>query len=196
MDGRLSLHLHPGVLRVCKKRVFYCRFLSKDACMLFQSTSAQMTQPQHEQESRQAYPYTNSYIKKCNPFPPPSTIDLDIEKTPLIKPPSLPYSIFNISQLPSHSPSQSPDTNRSKETKPGPALPSPARPRKTEKKKSERYAKTPSFLSHTCTDKMPKRQTRKKQAKKESLWPFLPPHSLREKNQNGVYIHDRLGNTW
>lgn len=124
-----------------------------------------MTQLQHEQEDRQVYPYTNSYIKKCNPFPPPSTTNLHVEKAPSQS--LLPYSTFNISQLPSYSPSQSPDTNCSKETKLGPALPSPARPRKTkEEKKSERYAKTPSFLSHTCTYKMPKRQTRKKKQKK------------------------------
>ena len=152
---------------MCKKRVFYCRFLSKDACMLFQSTSAQMTQPQHEQESRQAYPYTNSYIKKCNPFPPPSTTNLHVEKTPSLK--------ASFPTQPSTPPSSLPTPHLN--------LPTPTAPRKQnqgqrfplqhaqEKRRRKRKVNAmlkphPSFLSHTCTYKMPKRQTRKKKQKK------------------------------
>ena len=143
------------------------------------------------------YPYTNSYIKKCNPFPPPSTTNLHVEKTPSLK--------ASFPTQPSTSPSSLPTPYLN--------LPTPTAPRKQnqgqrfhlqhaqEKRRRKRKVNAmlkphPSFLSHTCTDKMPKRQTRKKKQKKESLWPFLPSHSLREKNQNGVYIHDRLGNTW
>lgn len=135
-----------------------------------------------EQENRQAYPYTNSYIKKCNPFPPPPTTNLHVEKIPSLKT-SFPTRPSTSPQLPSHSPSQYPGTNRSRETKPGPALPSPARLRKTEEKRkvNAMLKPHPSFLSHTRTDKMLKRQTRKKKSKKESLWSFLPSHSLREK---------------
>ena len=49
----------------------------------------------------------------------------------------------------------------------------------------------PSFLSHTCTDKMPKRQTRKKKQKKNPFGHFLPSHSLREKKQIAfIYMID------
>lgn len=145
--------------------------------------NAQMTQPQPGKRIAKRIRTRIHILKNVTLSLRLPHTNLHVEKIPSLKT-SFPTRPSTSPQLPSHSPSQYPGTNRSRETKPGPALPSPARLRKTkeEKRKVNAMLKPhPSFLSHTRTDKMLKRQTRKKKAKKESLWSFLPSHSLREK---------------
>ena len=137
----------------------------------------------------------NSYIKKCNLFPPPPTTNLHVEKTPALKTP--------FATQPSTSPWLPPT--------PRLGLPAPTAPKKQnqgrrfplqhaqEKRRRKKKVNAmqrlhPFLLSHTRTDKMPKRQTRKKKGLKKPCWSFLPSHSLRGKKQNSVYIHDRLSN--
>jgi len=137
----------------------------------------------------------NSYIKKYNPFPPPPTANLHVEKTPSLKTP-FPTQPSTSPRLPPAPHLNFPAPTAPKEQNQDRRFPLQHAQEKRRRKKSERYAKTTPILPQPHTHRQDAEKTDARKKSKKTPLAVSAFSLLKRKKRNSVYIHDRLGNRW